>query len=71
MVNEKNKFEKMVLEKKGWSLYKLAIELGVRDITVYRWNNGKAAPNSKNINKLCKLLNASYREVMDNFLDDR
>ena len=42
--------------KKGLSQAKLASELNVKENTVWRWENGKATPNAKTIEKIASVL---------------
>lgn len=64
MLKQKRKFEQLVFTQKGWSLYKLAKILEVKDITVYRWNNGSVEPKPLNIRKISNAIGADISEVM-------
>lgn len=64
------RLEKLVFSKKGWTLYKLAKEINVKDITVYRWNNAGVEPRTSNIRKISKAIGANISEVMACFESD-
>lgn len=52
-----------LLEKKGWSKYKLAQETGLYKTTVYDWFNDKGyTPDRKSIELVCAALNISIIE---------
>jgi len=52
-------------EKKGWSLYRLAKELGLPQQTVYSWANGRTQPSYDNMDKLCAILCCSIGELFE------
>ena len=52
-------------EKKGWSLYRLAKELGLPQQTVYSWANGRTQPSYENMDKLCKILECAIGELFE------
>ncbi len=51
--------------KKGWSLYKLAKELGLPQQTVYSWANGRTQPSYENMDRLCKALGCEIGELFE------
>ncbi len=52
-----------LLEKKGWTKYKLAQEAGLYQTTVYDWFNDKSyTPDSKSIELICAAMNISLVE---------
>lgn len=49
--------------KKGWSLSRLALEIGVSDNTVYSWyNEKKYQPSGKTIEDICNVFNITLAE---------
>lgn len=50
-------------EKKGWSLYRLAKELGLPQQTVYSWANGRTQPSYENMDRLCKVIGCAVGEL--------
>ena len=52
-----------LLEKKGWTKYKLAQETGLYQTTVYDWFNDKGfTPDRKSIELICAAMNISIIE---------
>ncbi len=52
-----------LLQKKGWTKYKLAQETGLYQTTVYDWFNDKGyTPDRKSIELICAALNISLTE---------
>ncbi len=52
-----------LLDKKGWTKYKLAQETGLYQTTVYDWFNDKGyTPDRKSIELICAALNISLTE---------
>ncbi|MBD5100991.1 MAG: helix-turn-helix transcriptional regulator [Clostridiales bacterium] len=52
-----------LLEKKGWSKYKLAQEAGLYQTTVYDWFNDKNyTPDRKSIELICAAMDISLTE---------
>ena len=51
--------------KKGWSLYRLAKELGLPQQTVYSWANGRTQPSYDNMDRLCKVLGCTIGELFE------
>ena len=43
-------------ERKTWSLYKLAKEMGLPQQTVYSWASGRTQPSYDNMDRLCDIL---------------
>lgn len=54
---------KELLEKKGWSLYKLSKETGIHKTTVYDWFNDKHfTPDRNSIEVICATLDISLSQ---------
>ena len=51
--------------KKGWSLYRLAKEMGLPQQTVYSWASGRTQPSYKNIDFLCHVLDCVVGELLE------
>ena len=51
--------------KKGWSLYRLAKELGLPQQTVYSWANGRTQPSYDNMDRLCESIGCSIGELFE------
>ncbi len=51
--------------KKGWSLYRLAKELGLPQQTVYSWANGRTQPSYENMDRLCKVLGCKVGDLFE------
>lgn len=51
--------------KKGWSLYRLAKELGLPQQTVYSWANGRTQPSYDNMDRLCEILGCMIGELFE------
>lgn len=51
--------------KKGWSLYRLAKELGLPQQTVYSWANGRTQPSYDNMDKLCEIMGCSVGDLFE------
>lgn len=51
--------------KRGWSLYKLAKELGLPQQTVYSWANGRTQPSYENMDKLCEIMGCAVGELFE------
>jgi len=52
-------------QKKGWSLYRLAKELGLPQQTVYSWANGRTQPSYDNMDRLCDILCCAINELFE------
>jgi len=52
-------------KKKGWSLYRLAKELGLPQQTVYSWANGRTQPSYDNMDKLCGIIGCMIGELFE------
>lgn len=58
----KERIDKLRL-KRGWTLSKLATELGVSDTTVYSWfNEQNYQPSRKTIEDVCEVFNMTLTE---------
>ena len=61
----KIRIKEVAKNKKGWSLYRLAKELGLPQQTVYSWANGRTQPSYENMDKLCYALDCSVGELFE------
>jgi len=61
----KIKIKETARKKKGWSLYRLAKELGLPQQTVYSWANGRTQPSYENMDKLCRVLECFIGELFE------
>lgn len=61
----KIKIKEVALEKKDWSLYRLAKELNLPQQTVYSWANGRTQPNYDNMDRLCDILDCTVGELFE------
>ncbi len=61
----KVKIKIVAQEKKGWSLYKLAKEMGLPQQTVYSWASGRTQPSYDNMDRLCDILDAAVGELFE------
>ncbi|MFH0702684.1 MAG: helix-turn-helix transcriptional regulator [bacterium] len=52
-------------KKQGWSLYRLAKELGLPQQTIYSWANGRTQPSYDNMEKLCEVIGCSIGELFE------
>ena len=51
-------------EKKGMSQAKLALALGVKENTVWRWENDKSTPNASTIVNIADVLDSTPAELL-------
>lgn len=65
MVKLKIKIKEVAKEKKAWSLYRLAKELGLPQQTVYSWANGRTQPSYDNMDKLCDVIECSVGDLFE------
>lgn len=56
--------EKAAKHFKDWSLYRLAVELGVPNQAIYSWNSGKIIPNLKTIERICDTLDCTPNDLL-------
>lgn len=61
----KIKIKEIAREKKSWSLYRLAKELGLPQQTVYSWANGRTQPSYDNMDKLCDVIGCNVGELFE------
>ena len=61
----KIRIKEVARKKKGWSLYRLAKELGLPQQTVYSWANGRTQPSYENMDKLCDALDCTVGELFE------
>ncbi|MFA6988772.1 MAG: helix-turn-helix transcriptional regulator [Candidatus Gastranaerophilaceae bacterium] len=65
MVKLKIKIKEVAKEKKAWSLYRLAKELGLPQQTVYSWANGRTQPSYDNMDKLCDIIECAIGDLFE------
>ncbi|MEB3245768.1 MAG: helix-turn-helix transcriptional regulator [Vampirovibrionales bacterium] len=51
-------------QRKGWSLYRLAKELGIPQQTVYSWASGRTQPSYDNLDLLCDALECNINDLL-------
>lgn len=61
----KIRIKEVARTKKGWSLYRLAKELGLPQQTVYSWANGRTQPSYENMDRLCDVISCSVGELFE------
>jgi transcriptional regulator with XRE-family HTH domain len=61
----KIKIKEVAQDKKGWSLYRLAKELGLPQQTVYSWASGRTQPSYDNMDRLCDILDCAVGELFE------
>lgn len=61
----KIRIKEVARTKKGWSLYRLAKELGLPQQTVYSWANGRTQPSYDNMDRLCDVISCSVGELFE------
>lgn len=62
----KIRIKEVARTKKGWSLYRLAKELGLPQQTVYSWANGRTQPSYDNMDRLCAAICCTLGELFEN-----
>lgn len=66
MIKVKIRIKEVARVKKGWSLYRLAKELGLPQQTVYSWANGRTQPSYENMDRLCEVICCTVGELFEN-----
>jgi transcriptional regulator with XRE-family HTH domain len=61
----KIKIKAIAAEKKEWSLYRLAKELGLPQQTVYSWASGRTQPSYENMDRLCDVLDVAMGDLFE------
>jgi transcriptional regulator with XRE-family HTH domain len=61
----KIRIKEVARTKKGWSLYRLAKELGLPQQTVYSWANGRTQPSYENMDRLCEIITCAVGELFE------
>jgi transcriptional regulator with XRE-family HTH domain len=61
----KIRIKEVARTKKGWSLYRLAKELGLPQQTVYSWANGRTQPSYENMDRLCEVICCAVGELFE------
>lgn len=61
----KIRIKEIARQQKGWSLYRLAKELGLPQQTVYSWANGRTQPSYENMDRLCDIIGCSIGELFE------
>ena len=58
------KIKECAKEFKGWSLYKLAQEMGLPQQTIYSWASGRTQPSYENWDKICAILSCTMNDLL-------
>ena len=61
----KIKIKETVRQKKGWSLYKLALVLNLPQQTVYSWASGRTQPSYENMDRLCEAIECNVGDLFE------
>jgi len=61
----KIKLKEIARERKAWSLYKLAKEMGLPQQTIYSWASGRTQPNYENMDRLCDILDCAVGDLFE------
>ena len=61
----KIKLKEAAKEKKNYSLYKLAKEMGLPQQTVYSWAKGRTQPSYLNFDKICEILECEIGDLLE------
>jgi len=61
----KIKIKEAAKELKGWSLYRLAKEMGLPQQTIYSWASGRTQPSYENIDKLCAIIDCKLDNLFE------
>ncbi|MDD3012177.1 MAG: helix-turn-helix transcriptional regulator [Candidatus Gastranaerophilales bacterium] len=65
MTTLKIRIKEVARQKRGWSLYRLAKELGLPQQTVYSWANGRTQPSYDNMDRLCESIGCAVGELFE------
>jgi len=61
----KIKLKETALNKKNYSLYKLAQELKLPQQTVYSWAKGRTQPSYYNLDRICDILECKIEDILE------
>ena len=61
---------KELREERHWSQYELAMKLGVRPETIWKWEKGRMAPYGRNLRKLAEVFHVPMDEIAIDKRDD-
>lgn len=61
----KVKIKDVAHDKKDWSLYRLAKEMGLPQQTVYSWASGRTQPSYKHIDLMCHVLDCMVGDLFE------
>lgn len=61
----KIKIKEVAKEKKQWSLYRLAKEIGLTQQTIYSWASGRTQPSYENMDRICDILKCTMGELFE------
>ncbi len=53
------------LKFKGYTVYKLALELKVPYQTVYSWAKGRTQPSYESLDKICNVLECKIQDLLE------
>lgn len=65
MTTLKIRIKEVARKIKGWSLYRLAKELGLPQQTVYSWANGRTQPSYDNMDRLCESIGCTVGDLFE------
>ena len=51
--------------KKGWSLYRLAKEIGASQQSIYAWQSGKTKPHFEALDLICSVLGCGVGDLLE------
>ena len=61
----KVRIKEVAREKKDWSCYRLADELGVPKTSVYSWASGRTKPSYEIIDRICYILECTVDDLFE------
>ncbi|MDD3593633.1 MAG: helix-turn-helix transcriptional regulator [Candidatus Gastranaerophilales bacterium] len=61
----KIKIKEVAKEKRQWSLYRLAKEIGLTQQTIYSWASGRTQPSYENMDRICDILKCTMGELFE------
>jgi DNA-binding XRE family transcriptional regulator len=59
------KLKEFAMQRKGWSMYKVAQLLELPQQTVYSWSSGRTQPGYLAMDKLCALLECTLNDLFE------
>jgi len=61
----KIKIKECAKDLKGWSLYRLAKELGLPQQTIYSWASGRTQPSYESLDRLCDIIGCNISDLLE------